>query len=280
VVLRETGTGAERLLPHRRAEALAERRQGCPGGRVVRARTDHQDRVGGLIDPGGQLRHGGAVYPFCADQATRAERLVGRWSRSEPVVPGHHDECGAACSRRLVPGAGDCAGHALRPRRLIEKDGVLTGQAPQAPGEERLQRQMATVLLADQHDERRPVHPSGGKRPDGVPQPRGRMKHGQRGLAAPDCPPGRQPHDRALVQREYEAEVLRQSCEQRNLGEPWIAKDRGQAAVAEDVKGRVTDRSRSLGVPHAGLGARLSYRPSRHPQHRSRSTRPHSASPR
>jgi len=55
------------------------------------------------------------------------------------------------------------------------------------------------VLLPDDHDQRRPVHARGCEGTHRVPEPGGRVQEAERGLAAPDRVPGREPDDGALV---------------------------------------------------------------------------------
>ena len=46
------------------------------------------------------------------------------------------------------------AGHVLWSERLVDPDGVLPGEAREPPGEERLEGEVAPILLSDEHDER------------------------------------------------------------------------------------------------------------------------------
>ena len=146
-------------------------------------------------------------------------------------------------------GARDRARHVLRAHGLVDPDGVLAREAVQLAREERLGGEVAPVLLADDDDERRAVDARGGERADGVAEPGGRVQDRERGLAAPDRPAGRHADDRALVQREHEAEVVRQIGQQLDLGRARVREDRGQPVLAPDVEGRLADGLR--GHAHA-----------------------------
>jgi hypothetical protein len=124
----------------------------------------------------------------------------------------------------------------------------------QPPGEERLEDEVAAVLLADEDHDRRPVDPRGGDRPDRVPEPGRRVQERERRLAAPDRPARREPDHRALVQREHEAQVVREPREERDLRRAGVREQRRQAAPAEDVERRVANR------PHGQPVVRVSPR--------------------
>ena len=136
-------------------------------------------------------------------------------------------------------------GDVLRANGLVDPHRVLAREPAQLAREERLGREVAAVLLADDDDEGRAVDACGGQRADGVPEPRGRVQDRERGLAAPDRPARRHAHHGALVEPEHEAEVAREVGEERDLRRPWIREQRGQPVLAEDVERRVADRLRS-----------------------------------
>ena len=143
-----------------------------------------------------------------------------------------------------MAGARDRPGHVLRAHGLVDPDRVLAREPVQLAREERLGREVAPVLLADDDDERRAVDARGGERADGVAEARGRVQDRERGLAAPDRPAGRHADDGALVQAEHEAEVVRQVGEQPDLGRSGVREDRREPVLAPDVERRVADRLR------------------------------------
>ena len=124
----------------------------------------------------------------------------------------------------------------------MHPDRVLAGQPLQPAGEERLLREMATVLLADDDDERGPVDARCRKSADGVAQPGRRVQEHERSLVAGDRPAGGDADDGALVQRQDEAEVVRQIRQERDLGRARVGEDGRQPAAAQDVEGGVTHR--------------------------------------
>ena len=159
-----------------------------------------------------------------------------------PVVHRHDHQGRPARGGRLVMGAGDGSGHVLRADGLVDPDGILAREAVQLAREERLGREMAPVLLADDDDERRAVDARGGQGADGVTEAGGRVQDRERRLAAPDRPAGRHADDRALVEPENEAKVVREVGEERDLGRPGIREERGEPVLAEDVERRFADR--------------------------------------
>ena len=138
-------------------------------------------------------------------------------------------------------GAGDRAGHAPGVDRLVDPHRVLARQPLELSGEERLRREVATVLLADEDDERRPIDARGGQCADRVAETGGRVQDHERRLAASERPAGGHAHHRALVEPEHEAEVIRQVGEQRDLRRPGIGEERREAVLAEHVERGVTD---------------------------------------
>ena len=98
---------------------------------------------------------------------------------------------------------------------------------------------MAAVLLADHDHERRAVDARRGQGGDGVAQPRGGVQQGEGRLAAPDGEAGGHADDRALVQRQHEAQVVGEAGEEGDLGRAGIGEDRRQPEPAQDVEGGV-----------------------------------------
>ena len=68
-------------------------------------------------------------------------------------------------------GAHERAGDVLGAHGLVDRHRVLARQALQASGEEGSWRELAAVLLADHHHERRAVDARGGQRGDRVAEP-------------------------------------------------------------------------------------------------------------
>ena len=83
-------------------------------------------------------------------------------------------------------GALDRARHVLRPDGLLDADRVLAREPAEPAGEERLEREVPAVLLADDDDERRPVHARRRERADRGAEARRRVQQDERGLAAAD----------------------------------------------------------------------------------------------
>jgi GntR family transcriptional repressor for pyruvate dehydrogenase complex len=127
-------------------------------------------------------------------------------------------------------------GHVLRPHRLIDPDRVVARQALQPPGQERLEREVAAVLLADEHDDRRAVLARRGERGDRVAEPRRRVQQRQRRRAARDGVAGGHRDRRALVQREHELEVVGQPGEERHLGRAGVREDRRQLEATQHIE--------------------------------------------
>ena len=248
MILGEPGAGTERLLPDRAPEPFGERDERPPGLGIVGARPDHERRARRCREQRGELLDGAAVGRPRAHDAARSRALVGRSGLRRPVVHRHDHERGPAPGHRLVHRPRDRAGHVLRAHGLVDPHRVLAREALQLAGEERLGCEMAPVLLAHDDHERRAVDARGGQCADGVAEAGGRVQDRERGLAAPDRPARRHADDRALVQREHEAEVVRQIGQQPDLGRPRVREDRGQAVLAPDVEGRLADRLDSHGA--------------------------------
>ena len=242
VILGEARAGAEGLLPDRAPDALRQRDQRRPCLGIVCPGADHERRCAGGRDELRQSRDGLRVGALRAYDAGGGGVLAGLLGGCSPVVHRHDDEGGAAPGGRLVVGAVDGAGHVLGLQRLVDPDGVLTCEAMQLPGEERLEGEMAPVLLADEHDEGRAIHARRGERADGVSEPCGRVQDRQRRLVPCDRPAGGHPHDGALVQGEHEPEVVRQIREQADLRRPRVCEQRGEPAAPEHVERRVANR--------------------------------------
>jgi hypothetical protein len=241
MVLREPGGAAERLLPDRAAQALGQRDEPGPAGGAVGARAGHQRHGRRAVDQRRQLLDDVRVRAGAAQQPPRTEDLVGGGLGGGPVVHRDDHDRGAASGLRLPVGAHDRPRHVLAAHRLVDPHGVVAGEALQAAGQERVLRQVPPVLLAHQHDQRRPVLPRGGDGRDRVAEPRRRVQQRERGRAAAERVPGGHPDDRALVQSQHELEVVGQAGQERHLGGPGIGEQRRQPKPAQDVEGRVAD---------------------------------------
>ena len=142
----------------------------------------------------------------------------------------------------LVVGAGDRARHVLGAGRHVPPDRILAGEPlERSPGQERLERDLAAVLLPDDDHERRAAVAGVGDRVDRVAQPGGRVQVDERGLAAGERVAGRHPHDRALVEAEHEPDVGRQVGQERDLGRARVAEDRRHPVAAHDLERGIAD---------------------------------------
>ena len=101
---------------------------------------------------------------------------------------------------------------------------------------------MAAVLLAHEHHERRAVGAGGRERGHGVAEPGRGVQQGKRGGPAADGVSSRHRDHGALVQAEYEAQVLGESREERHLGRPWVGEDRRELEPAQHVERCVAHR--------------------------------------
>ena len=136
-----------------------------------------------------------------------------------------------------MPRPADRAGDVLRTNGLLDPDRILAAEPAELAGEEWLEGEVAAILLADEDDERRPVDARGGERAHRIAQARGGVEEGEAG-SSPDRPTRREAHDRALVQAEHEAQVLREVGEERHLGgagvaevvRPWLGGRRRRVA--------------------------------------------------
>ena len=235
MVLREPGRGAERLLEHRRAQPLGQRDQRRP----VRARSRDDRRP--LPEERRQRVHRLGRSRRGPHQPLRAEDLVRLRRGRGPVVHRHDHERRPAAALRRVEGADDRARHVLRAHRLLLEHRVLPREPVQPAGEERLLREVAAVLLAHDHHERHAVQARGGDRRDGVPQPGRAVQERQRGSSPAQRVPAGDAHHRPLVQRQHEAQVVRQPGQERHLGAARVGEDRRQLQPAEHVVGGVAD---------------------------------------
>ena len=240
VVLGEPGPGAERLLPDRSVEPFRDVDERVPGALLVRPGAD---------DDGGPLRRveqldehvdRGGVRGAGAQDANGGGGLIALVrSGRQPVVHRHDDERRAASGRRRVPSAVDRAGEVLRPDRLLDRDGIRSREPFEAAGEERLVGEVATVLLADEDDERRPVDARRRQGADGIAETGGRVEEDEGRLVATERPAGRDPHHRPFVQPQDELEVGRKVDEQRHLGGAGVREHPSEPARAKDLDRRV-----------------------------------------
>ena len=244
----ESGAGAERLLPDRAAEPLGERDERPPRLGIVGARR--RPRAPGSAEPRTARRAASTAPPSAvrgAHDAARSRALAAAAASAAQSSIGTITSAGPlpvtdSCTARAIAPGTSCGAHGL-----VDPHRVLAREALQLAGEERLGCEMAPVLLPHDDHERRTVDARGGQCADRVAEPGGRVQDRERGLAAPDRPARRHADDRALVQGEHEAEVVRQVGEQPDLGRPRVGEDRGQAVLAPDVEGRLADRLDSHG---------------------------------
>ena len=152
-----------------------------------------------------------------------------------------------------MAGALDRTGHVLRAHRLVDPHRVLPRESVQSSGEERLEGEVAAVLLADQDDERRAVHSRRGERADGVPEAGRRVQDRERRLGTSDCPARGHPDDGGLVQAEHEVQVVRQVGEQVQLGRPGVGEERRQPALAQNLESRVAHGAGRHGRQHTQM---------------------------
>jgi hypothetical protein len=135
---------------------------------------------------------------------------------------------------------------------------------------------VAAVLLADEHDERRTVHAGGGERRDRVAEPGRRVQERERGVARADGVARGHADDGPLVQREHEAQIVREPGQERHLGRAGVREDRRQPGLAQDAERRLAHgaRPRAAAVP---LRDRHRVRPARLGAHGRQATPPASA---
>ena len=247
VIPREAGAGAERVLPHRAGKSLRERRERRPSLRAVVAGAGHQRGRRRRVEQLGDLRHVGRLdRPRSRHGTRRRHRLVR--GRLEPVVHRHEHQRGTALVARGVPRAGDRRRYVLRAHRLLDRHRIAAGEPVQLPGQERVERQVAPVLLAHDDHERRAVHARRRQPCDRVAEAgRGVQQH-QRGLLARQGPAGREPHHRRLVQRQHEVEIVRQADQERHLGRARVREQRRQPMPPEHLERPVADQIRRVWV--------------------------------
>ena len=219
----------------RSASAIERRPSSAPSRRPTIARRSAVEERRQRVDRG---RVGGRG----AQQPLRAEDLVRLRRGRGPVVHRHDHERRAAArsrprgrrgrSRPARPARAPAAPeHRVRPREPV-----------QPAGQERLLREVAAVLLADDHHQRRAVQARGGDRRDRVAEP-GRACAGA---------PARARRARARTRpaiattepscsAEHEAQVLRQAGQERHLGRARVGEDRRQLQPAQDVERGVAD---------------------------------------
>ena len=243
VILREAGAGAERLLEHRSGQPFGKGGERRPRLLVCGAGARDDRRRSGSVEKGGELGDRCLVGGPRAQDSAGGGVLALVVGLLEPVVHRDDDERRAARGCGLVPGAVDRARHVLRPHRLLGPHRVLAREPLQAPGEEGLEDEVTAVLLPDDDHDRSTVDPRRRDPADGIPEAGRRVHERQRRLAAAERPAGREPEHRALVEREHEAQVVRQPGEKGHLGRAGIREDRRQPAAAEDLEGGVADRA-------------------------------------
>ena len=228
-------------------ETLRERDERLPRLGVVRAGADDERRRAGVRDQRRELGDGVRVDgrrrapPAAAAASSRVSSAAAAQSSIGTItIAGPRPVTASWQARATAPGT-SCGAH-----RLVDPDRVVACEALQPAREERLEREMAAVLLPDEHDERRTVHARGRERADGVSEPGGRVQDRERRLVAPDRPAGRHADDGALVQREHEAQVVGQVGEQLDLGR---ARDSRTARSARARGRRRTSRRGRCGRP-------------------------------
>ena len=194
-----------------------------------------------------ELGDGAGVDRATPHDPARGRALVGLARVGGPVVHRDDHQRRAAAGDGLVARARHRSGHVLGAPGLVDPDRVLAREPVQLAREERLGREMAPVLLADDDEEGCAIDARGGERADRVAEAGGRVQDRERGLAAPDRPARRHADDRALVQPEHEPEVARQVGEQPDLGRSGVREDRRQAVLAPDVERRLADGLRRHG---------------------------------
>ena len=242
MVLGKPGAPYERLLPDRTAQPLRQRGDREPAVHAVGARAHDQRRRPSLGDHRGELGH------VVGRHRARPQHLGWRSGRGvlvgrlEPVAHRHDDERRAGREHRLVVCARDRAGDVLGAGRQVAPDRILAGQPLElSAGEERLERELAAVLLADHDDQRRANVACVDDRVDRVAKPGRGVEVHERRLAARERVARGDADDRALVQAEHEPDVVGQVGEERDLSRPRVAEDGGETEAAHGLKGRVTD---------------------------------------
>ena len=163
---------AEGLLPDRGVEALGQRDQGRPACARRRRRRRPPARASSRASSSA-ASSSIASSSAARERTTRAAAAAARsGGLLGPVVLRDDDDRRAARGGRGVVGAHDGAGHVLGAQRLLEGHRVVAREPVEPAGEERLEREVAAVLLADEHHQRRAVDARGGERADRVAEAR------------------------------------------------------------------------------------------------------------
>ena len=254
VILREPHTPRERLLPDRAAQPLGERNHRIPV-LLLRSADDKRRRLGAR-QQAGELRDLRRLHRM------RAQDLRGRPGRElvgglEPVAHRHHQQRRPCRGLGLVIGARDRAGHVLAAARDVPPHRILAGQAlERSPGEERLEGNLATVLLAHEDHKRSAAITRVSDRVHRVAQTGRRVQVDERRLAPGECVAGRHPHHRSLVEAEDEPDVGREIGQKCDLGRSRVAEDRRQPVAAHDLESAVAHGhpGRPPAVPVAAPG--------------------------
>ena len=235
-------------------KAAARRHRAHPHQRLMPLRQRHDLLPGAVaIDPGADHEHGprAAIEP-CADRLD--QRRVGmeqtahrarrdRLARALPVVHRDRDERGAArLLHRHVVGAGDRGGHVFAARRFAAPLHVRLGQrGRRGRGEKRLVGKDGSCLLTGGDHERRPVAVGREDVPHRVPDACGGMQVDERRVAGRlRIAVGHAHHDR-LLQSEDVAEVVGKVLEERKLGGPGVAEERGHPELAHQADGGIAN---------------------------------------
>ncbi len=241
VVLRKTGAAAKRLLPYGTAQRFRQRDDRLPALLGVGAGADHDRGRRRVADQVGDLRH------LLSGDAARAEDPAGRGrgelvGRLVPIAHRHDHERRAGARLGLVVGAGDRARHVLGAVRDASPHGVLARETVEMPaGQERFERELATILLTDEDDQRRAAVACVGDRVDRIAEARRGVQVDEGGRSTSERVAGRHPDHRALVQTEHEFDVIREIGQERDLGGARVAEDPRQTETAHNVEGRVAD---------------------------------------
>ncbi len=252
MVLGEADSPGERLLPHRARQALGDGGQRLPGlalsapwPTTMAGRRARSIISASSADLGGR-RHRGAHRPLRPPGGV----LVGL---HQPVAHGHDDERRPALADGLVVGARHRAGDVLGAAAGHRPHRVLAGQLlERAAGQKRLVGELAAVLLADEHDQRRPGVAGVGDGVDGVAEAGGGVQVDEHRLVAGEGVAGGHADHGALVQAQDEVDVGGQAGEERDLRRSRIAEDGRHLQPAHDIEDCLSHgphrRDRSLAV--------------------------------
>ena len=167
--------------------------------------------------------------PAARSSAGSSQSPIGTTSSAGPLA-----DLASWYARAIAPGTSWRASGQMPPH------GILARQALElAPGQKRLERDLAAVLLADDDHKRGAAVARVGDRVDRVAETGGRVQIDERGLAAGKCVAGRHPDHGSFVQAEHEPDVGRQIGQKRDLGRAGIAEDRRQSVAAHDIEGGI-----------------------------------------